>query len=45
MENGVKPYGSFIKDIKDLIYRRQYAAMQKVNAELIQLYWEIGGEI
>jgi len=45
LETGIKPYGSFIKDIKDLIYRRQYAAMQKVNAELIQLYWEIGGEI
>jgi len=41
----IKPYGSFIKDIKALVYCRQYAAMQKVNAELIQLYWEIGGEI
>ena len=38
-------YGSFIKDIKTLIYRRQYEAMKKVNAELIQLYWEIGEEI
>ena len=45
MENGLAPYGSFIKEIKDLIYRRQYEAMKKVNIELIQLYWEIGGEI
>ena len=42
MENGLAHYGSFIKEIKELIYRRQYEAMKKVNAELIQLYWEIG---
>ena len=45
MENGLILYGSFIKEIKDLIYRRQYEAMKKVNVELLQLYWEIGGEI
>ena len=45
MENGLALYGSFIKQIKDLIYRRQYEAMKKVNIELIELYWEIGGEI
>ena len=45
MENSLVPYGSFIKDIKTLIYRRQYEAMKKVNDELIQLYWEIGEEI
>jgi predicted nuclease of restriction endonuclease-like (RecB) superfamily len=45
MENGMILYGSFIKDIKELIYRRQYEAMKKVNVELIELYWEIGGEI
>ena len=38
-------YGAFIKEIKTLIYRRQYEAMKKVNKELIQLYWEIGEEI
>ena len=38
-------YNGFIKEIKELIYRRQYEAMKKVNAELIQLYWEIGEEI
>ena len=45
MENGLTIYGSFIKEIKELIYRRQYEAMKKVNTELIQLYWEIGEEI
>lgn len=45
MENGLTLYGSFIKEIKDLIYRRQYEAMKKVNTELLQLYWEIGEEI
>jgi hypothetical protein len=45
MENGLAVYGQFIKSIKDLIYRRQYEALKKVNTELIQLYWEIGGEI
>jgi len=45
MENEIKIYSSFIKQIKDLIYRRQYEAMKKVNYELIQLYWEIGEEI
>jgi predicted nuclease of restriction endonuclease-like (RecB) superfamily len=45
MENSIALYAPFIKEIKDLIYRRQYEAMKKVNAELIQLYWEIGAEI
>jgi predicted nuclease of restriction endonuclease-like (RecB) superfamily len=44
-ENRLTFYGAFIKEIKDLIYRRQYEAMKKVNSELLQLYWEIGGEI
>ena len=45
MKNELALYGSFIKGIKELIYRRQYEAMKQVNIELIQLYWEIGGEI
>jgi hypothetical protein len=45
MDNGIVGYGTFIKEIKELIYRRQYEAMKKVNTELINLYWEIGGEI
>jgi len=45
MENSLEIYGSFVKEIKELIYRRQYEAMKKVNTELIQLYWDIGSEI
>lgn len=45
MDKGFTEYSSFIKEIKELIYRRQYEAMKKVNSELIQLYWEIGEEI
>lgn len=45
MDKSITEYRSFINEIKELIYRRQYEAMKKVNAELIQLYWEIGEEI
>ena len=45
MDNNITQYTPFIKEIKDLIYRRQYEAMKKVNTELMQLYWEIGEEI
>jgi len=38
-------YSSFIKEIKDLVYRHQYNALKQVNFELIKLYWEIGKEI
>jgi len=42
MGNDLVVYGSFVKEIKELIYRHQYEAMKKVNTELLQLYWEIG---
>jgi predicted nuclease of restriction endonuclease-like (RecB) superfamily len=45
IDGSLPEYGSFIKYIKELIYRRQYEAMKRVNTELILLYWEIGGEI
>jgi len=45
MKNELALYGSFIKGIKELIYRRQYEAMKHVNSELVRLYWEIGEEI
>ena len=44
MDNIIE-YTPFIKEIKELIYRRQYEAMKQVNKELLQLYWEIGEEI
>ena len=45
MKNELTQYGTFIKEIKELVYRRQYEAMKKVNIELLQLYWEIGKQI
>jgi len=45
MDNGLTDYGAVIKEIKELVHRRQYNAMKKVNSELISFYWEIGGEI
>jgi predicted nuclease of restriction endonuclease-like (RecB) superfamily len=45
MSNKITEYGAFVSEIKELIYRRQYEALKKVNAELIQLYWDIGAEI
>jgi len=45
VSNNLQEYGSFIKEIKELIYRRQYEAMKQLNTALIQLYWEIGEEI
>jgi hypothetical protein len=45
MTGEITEYGIFVKEIKELIYRRQYEAMKRVNTELIQLYWEIGEEI
>ena len=45
MQNEISTYTPFIKEIKDLIYRRQYEAMKQVNKELMLLYWKIGEEI
>ena len=45
MKKNLKLYAPLIKEIKELIYSRQYEAMKKVNIELMQLYWEIGGKI
>ncbi len=38
-------YKKFLKSIKERIYRAQYAALKKVNKELIALYIDIGKEI
>ena len=34
-----------VQDIKELIHRKQYHVLQIMNAETINLYWEIGEEI
>jgi DUF1016 N-terminal domain len=35
-------YALFVKEVKDRILRAQHLALQKVNTELIGLYWDIG---
>ncbi|GBD96123.1 MAG TPA: DUF1016 family protein [Nitrospirae bacterium] len=38
-------YKTFLKEIKDRIYKAQYDALKAVNKKLIQLYWDIGKSI
>ena len=46
MEEIIKnDYQSLIEEIKDLIQKKQYQILKKMNAETINLYWEIGEEI
>src|SRR4030066_371048 len=38
-------YKTFLKEVKDRIYKAQYDALKAVNKELINLYWDIGRSI
>ena len=38
-------YQSFVKEIKEKIYKAQYKALKSVNLELISLNWDIGKSI
>lgn len=38
-------YQPLVNDIKDLINKKQYQVLKLMNAETINLYWEIGDEI
>lgn len=38
-------YQPLVDDIKDLINKKQYQVLKLMNAETINLYWEIGDEI
>ncbi len=38
-------YKTFLKEIKDRIFKAQYDALKAVNKELINLYWDIGRSI
>lgn len=40
--NALPAYNGLLAEIKDRIQTAQTRAMQAVNAELIQLYWQIG---
>ena len=44
-EIGVSGYEPFVEEIKDLIHKKQYQVLKLINAETINLYWEIGEEI
>ena len=41
----VSGYEPFVEEIKDLIHKKQYQVLKLINAETINLYWEIGEEI
>ncbi|MCM1432180.1 MAG: DUF1016 N-terminal domain-containing protein [Muribaculaceae bacterium] len=41
----ISGYEPFVEEIKDLIHKKQYQALKLINAETINLYWEIGEEI
>ncbi|MDO4284846.1 MAG: PDDEXK nuclease domain-containing protein [Eubacteriales bacterium] len=43
--NGMQGYETLVNDLKNLIYKKQYHVLKSVNAETINLYWEIGEEI
>ena len=45
MAENLHEYVGFVKEIKELIYKRQYETLKSVNRELINLYWEISKEI
>jgi len=38
-------YKTFLKEIKERIYKAQYDALKAVNKELINLYWDMGRSI
>lgn len=38
-------YEPLLNEIKELIHKRQYDVLRAINAETINLYWEIGEEI
>lgn len=44
-KNEVIEYQPLINEIKELIHKKQYHVLKQLNAETINLYWEIGKEI
>lgn len=44
-EPDIVGYRPFIVEIKELIQKKQYRTLKLINAETIELYWEIGEEI
>lgn len=44
-KNKIVGYEPLVNDLKQLIQKKQYRALQMINSETINLYWEIGEEI
>lgn len=44
-KNEIVGYEPLVNDLKQLINKKQYHVLQMLNAETINLYWEIGEEI
>lgn len=43
--NEIIEYQPLVDEIKELINKKQYQVLKLMNAETINLYWEIGEEI
>ena len=43
--NEIEGYEPFVDELKRLIHKKQYHVLKVINAETINLYWEIGEEI
>ncbi|MCM1494144.1 MAG: DUF1016 N-terminal domain-containing protein [Muribaculaceae bacterium] len=41
----IMEYRPLVDEVKELIHKKQYKVLQMINAETINLYWEIGEEI
>ena len=41
----IMEYKPLVDEVKELIHKKQYNVLQLINAETINLYWEIGEEI
>lgn len=44
-KNEIVGYEPLVNDLKHLIQKKQYHVLKMINAETINLYWEIGEEI
>ncbi len=44
-KNKNRGYEPLVEELKQLIHKKQYHVLKVINAETINLYWEIGEEI
>ena len=43
--NEIQGYEPFVDELKQLIHKKQYHVLKVINAETINLYWELVEEI